>query len=389
MCTQKRFPGGVVTAQRCLPASVLITHTRTHGATDNCLVYAVPAVSRGEEMALWSQVLETPPAASNVNADGSVNYFPSTVQLENTSRCNLRCRMCPQSLGKTLNADLDLADFARILQTIPTPAKTRVVVQGTGEPLMDRHFFTRVRMARDMGFKQVGTTSNGLLLTPRNCDRLYLAGLTHLTISVDSPEARTYEAIRCGGCFATLMRNLKTLCTHSRRAQLSIGLSAVVHPETAPLLAQFVPIANQLQVDLLTTSFDLVFWGVDGLRDGVMQERKVLREDFASYRALLEAASNLRCTLLVVMPVPGVRVPPQICPFSSNYLGVMTDGTVVPCCRARFEPRLFMGNAFKEPLADILNGAAWRAFRRAWLNGTPPPQCARACYPETTPETTH
>lgn len=366
-----------VYATRNLPSTILITSQPCgSGAT-----YFARTLSRNQETTLWKKILETPSALpSGVNMDGSVEYLPTEIQVENTSRCNLRCRMCPQSLGHTTEEDLGLINFAKILDKIgPHPS---IIIQGTGEPLMDRHFFAMARMAHDMDFSRVQTTSNGLLLTPKMCDKLYASGLNELTISMDSPEKTTYEAIRVGGNWDHLQRNLEYLCAHPHRPDLVINLSVLLHPETVSLLPRLVPLAQKLGVSKLTVSFDLVFWGEDDLEEGIMRERQALLQNFGSYRALLQEAEDLQSELYILMPVPGIAIPRGLCPYATSYLGIRSDGLVTPCCRSRNIPQFFMGNIFKESLEAIWNGNAMRAFRRAWLKGTPPPQCRRSCFPE-------
>ena len=69
--------------------------------------------------------------------------FPVRLQIEPTSRCNLRCPCCSHSREAGDGHDLSAEDFRRILDCLPW-APTRVILSGIGEPLMNPQFFALV-----------------------------------------------------------------------------------------------------------------------------------------------------------------------------------------------------------------------------------------------------
>ena len=106
---------------------------------------------------------------------------------ECTTRCNLHCRHCGSdcTVGSR-NPDMPLEDFLKAVDTIPAdhrPKGFSIVLTG-GEPLL-RPDITEVGKAfvkRKMGW---GMVSNGWFYDSAMQDRLLLAGLGALTISLD------------------------------------------------------------------------------------------------------------------------------------------------------------------------------------------------------------
>jgi radical SAM protein with 4Fe4S-binding SPASM domain len=257
-----------------------------------------------------------------------------------------------------------------------------LIIQGTGEPLVDSSFFAKVRLALDKGCSEVQTTTNGILLNADKCNKLYASGLSKIVISVDSPEKKTYEAIRVGARWETLRKNLDSLCSHPERAKLKIELAVIPHPTTLNILPDLIEFAKYFGCDSIFFNFDMIFWGEEGLKNKIADNRIAGLMAFTAYRKLLYKAMEISFPVVIYMPVPDAT--PYIknyCDFSINQMSICLDGSVVPCCRARNMQELIMGNIFTERFDSIWNGERFRAFRRAWMVGNPPLICATICYP--------
>ncbi len=116
--------------------------------------------------------------------------FPRLLQVEVTTRCNMRCAMCVKSApgSEIVEAHLPLTTFQALA---PVLAKTeKLVLNGIGEPLLHPQLpefvaFARERMAPDA---EIGFQSNGLLLTPELARKLVRAGVDTICISLDAVE---------------------------------------------------------------------------------------------------------------------------------------------------------------------------------------------------------
>lgn len=63
-----------------------------------------------------------------------------------------------------------------------------------------------------------------------------------------------------------------------------------------------------------------------------------------------------------------VRSERGFCHGLTNHYGIHADGTVVPCCLDH-EAEIPLGNAFREPIADILAGTRAKAMREGFARG--------------------
>jgi len=125
---------------------------------------------------------------SNALRPAGQRQFPALLQIETTTRCNMRCAMCVKSAAgcRIPETHMPMELFTRIESALPHCKG--LVLNGIGEPLMHPQLpemaaFAREHLPRDawMGFQ-----SNGLLLTPPLARRLVQAGVDTVCLSVDA-----------------------------------------------------------------------------------------------------------------------------------------------------------------------------------------------------------
>lgn len=93
------------------------------------------------------------------------------LQVEISTDCTAHCCYCPRTVHQERWRSLHMEEkLYRSL--LPVFKKTRLVhLQGWGDPFTHPRFFDFARLAKSAGC-QVGTTSNGMLLTEQMCERL-------------------------------------------------------------------------------------------------------------------------------------------------------------------------------------------------------------------------
>ncbi len=258
-----------------------------------------------------------------------VPYPPLKLHLEPTSHCNLRCVMCPQSMGATKgNGHMDMALYQKIIDD----AKKFVLEINLffrGEPLLHPHIVDMVRIAREAGIR-THINTNATLLKGKMIGGLLDAGLDKLTISFDAGEKDAYEQMRRGAKFERTLENVRSfLKAKAERAssrpyftiQVIRFFDAAAARPTVP--QEFVQLFDGLPVD----EFDPIWahgWA------GTMTDSK----EFTA------------------------------APYGHNYypcnwlwksLAIGWDGKVATCC-GDFGPHEVFGDLNTQSLLDIWNG---------------------------------
>jgi len=126
---------------------------------------------------------------------------PTKLFVEVTSRCNLKCAMCPKQApgGRDHDGDMDEAIFARLAQVFPQTET--LVLNGIGESLLHPGLERMVAMARrEMpAGSSIGFQTNGQLMTAARALSLVKAGVNKVCVSADAVVPEVFSKLRAGG----------------------------------------------------------------------------------------------------------------------------------------------------------------------------------------------
>ena len=164
--------------------------------------------------------------------------MPIHLDIEASSRCNLRCTFCDKlpnlKPGQLGNLDFDL--FKHIIDQFSEENKLwGLKLSYRGEPLINKQVPDMVKYAKDHGVLDIYFNTNGMFLDEAMCRRLIEAGLDRVSISIDGTEAKEYESVRIGAKFDTLVNNLETLIRLRKEYGVTypkIRIQTVVFPTT-------------------------------------------------------------------------------------------------------------------------------------------------------------
>src|SRR5947209_15977135 len=131
---------------------------------------------------------------------------PVEAYFELANRCNSKCATCPLTFSPQENAkQLSLEEFKILVDQLPD--LRRAVMQGIGEPLLNRELAPMIRHLKDRGIHVVFNT-NAALLTRRRQVELIESGLDELRVSLDGSTPETYQKVRGIPAFARVVTNV-------------------------------------------------------------------------------------------------------------------------------------------------------------------------------------
>jgi MoaA/NifB/PqqE/SkfB family radical SAM enzyme len=133
------------------------------------------------------------------------------LQLEVTSRCQLKCSFCPHTLLQDgwYDADFPWEIFERYIAPYLHQVGL-IYFQGWGEPLLHPRLFDMMRLAKEQGCR-VGFTTNGVLLGPAVLERLVEMQSDILGLSVAGGNQVTHAMLRSGSSLKRLLTNISRL----------------------------------------------------------------------------------------------------------------------------------------------------------------------------------
>lgn len=140
--------------------------------------------------------------------------LPLHLDIEATSYCNLRCTFCDRQIlvEKGMLGSIDMELFRHILDQFDEGHRLwGVKFSYRGEPLLNPNISEMVSYAKKKGVLDIYFNTNAMLLTEEKCKALIDAGLDRISISLDGIDKESYEAVRGGADFDTVVKNIETL----------------------------------------------------------------------------------------------------------------------------------------------------------------------------------
>lgn len=265
--------------------------------------------------------------------------------LEITNVCNLACSFCPGT--KRTPRFLTEEEFRRLAARL-RPHTEYLYFHLMGEPLLHSLLLRFLKLAGEQGFRVI-LTSNGTLLPERGAALLEAEALHKVNLSLQSFEANE------GGVLGDYVR----ACADFARRAGELGKLCVLR-----------------------------LWNRGGLEDCNGRILDLLREAFPG--DWCEGRGAIRLAPRVWLE-PGDRFdwPDSdldelgedcFCYGLRDQIGVLCDGTVVPCCLDH-EGEIPLGNLFRQDLDEILAGERARAIYEGFSRRRAvEPLCRRCGY---------
>ncbi|MBN2055153.1 radical SAM protein, partial [bacterium] len=330
------------------------------------------------------QFLEDSP--SYITHIGGRAPFPTAVNIELTTRCNLRCIMCPKSAGEprtTPDRTMDRDVFEAILRDI-VPRVCRVDVVGDGEVFLAADLLEELLIGcRRLGVL-VNICTNGVLMGERTARMLVEHGLADMNISLDAVRPETFEKIRG----ASLQRILKNIAFLNGLKDDAGTTSPRLHLSMVGMLMNIdeFPDLVRLAGDIRASSVTLQAMGEF---ETVRHQSVFMREPALGRKRYLEGKAIGDALGIVVglwpesqfdeaaqdgdrprQPTMSGIILRKDCEFPWDVPYFTTTGDVLPCCA--MTP---MGNLKQESFDAIWDGARYRDLRRAIRSTDPPSAC--------------
>lgn len=254
------------------------------------------------------------------------------VRYEVTDHCNASCIMCPRDKHEhgREHGIMDQAKYEKSIDEVVGLGAKKIVLTGFGEPMLDKRLEDKVAYASGKGLSTYFIT-NGSALTPKRSRRLMEAGLAEMRVSFYGMRPETYNAVMQGLDFDRTMKGLLEFLkirdeTGSKtRVQISYLELEQNKTDTEAFREFWEPKVNAIEI-----------WKPHNFGDG---------RDYRFREGDLERKTS--CGR------------PENGPFQIQW-----NGEVIPCCYD-YNNQIILGNAFEQPVLEILNNEKYRLLRYA------------------------
>lgn len=285
---------------------------------------------------LYSQCNNGDPADKYANLPD----FPTHIDIEPVSLCNMRCRMCPtgvHALGRE-QGKMTWETWSKILGAAKDhDCHLRFI--GWGEPLLHGSLQYMIGLASEFEL-HTHVNTNGLLMTADKARELCAEGLSSIKFSFQGINRETYNEMRGQDAFDKIMQAIE--CMVDARGDTEYPYIAVSTSVTNESEGEIWAFTERLKnvvdhVSIGHTTFDFIELGKAPTK----------------YRELAEqAAQNSTVT----------KKHPDPCPEVFDKLSIHHNGDVVVCCNA-YSNEGVIGNVNDTPLKELWRGKVIEEYR--------------------------
>ncbi len=278
---------------------------------------------------------------------------PTTLSLDPSSICNLRCPFCPTGAGfgefpRTILSD---HSFNRIMRNLRPDLIQRVELYNWGEPLLNPHLHEFIRFFSERHAETEVSTN----FSQRDYDETYLAslvesGLSSLIVSIDGATQGTYERYRVRGNLERVLGNMTRLATvkrELRREEPVIFFKMLLNRHNQDEVDEARRLAGDCGAVFLLNE---KFWCPDDQRQEWVAGDPEVPSPLQAYTLTPEATISTYCRQLWESVI------------------VTASGDVHPCCLT-YEAKHAIGNLEREDVMAIRNGAR-AVYLRRFVTGT-------------------
>ena len=307
------------------------------------------------------------------------NEFPTMLEVEVTTVCNLKCRICEHSYWSEKSQHMPFEKFKGILDQFPKV--TWIGLTGIGESFMNPDFLDMVKLVKGRGaylelydtFYFIDEKTANFLLDVQ-CDKLI--------ISLDAATAETYHKIRIGSDFQRVVGNLKRMFELKKRrgvSRMKLEFHFIVNSINIDEMVPFVRLAKEISKEesprVLFTRMLHFYKETEDLFVEIPKHRKdevlaVAKEIGVNVDWSADAVEDKPCCS---------KCTAWIMPF------IFVTGEVIPCCaaneansRAR-QKALSMGNIFETPMKEIWDNGKYTDLKNSLYKGKFPEVCQDCC----------
>jgi len=274
--------------------------------------------------------------------DAERPYGSLRLNIETTLACNARCIMCTKNSYPLKVGTMSDHLYEKIIGEARALGVTHAVLSVYGEPLLDRHFLDRARLADDAGIKFSFYTNGSLLTEKISRELLGMKYFNHIYFSVNGFTKKTYEEIMVGldrdVVFENIDRFLKL--KDAMGSNVSVNVNCVIFER------------NKAEKNVLKKYFqgkkgvDCVYFPMLRSRGGTTLDIE-LGCEAVSFSPLAQPDRNL-------LP----------CKFLWEDLFIYWNGDVGVCCEDTAARRIIVGNTNRNTLEEIWRGKKLASLRR-------------------------
>lgn len=301
--------------------------------------------------------------------------YPSYLEIEITTRCNLKCAICERTFWKEPSVDMPFEKFMHIINQFPQ--LKWIGLTGIGESFMHKDYIKILTILKQRNI-YIELYDNFHFVDKEKAEKLVELKIDKMFVSMDAATSEAYKKIRCSDEFGKVVNNVKQLFA-VKKIKKSIFPEFVFHfiinKHNVNEIADFVNLVHSIAGSGAVIQFTVLMHSFPEIAGIVINEDISDQKNEALNRAKklgikIYFNQNASCKKPTVNNCSA-----WLMPF------IFVTGEVIPCCAANeanrrdFQKKYSMGNIFETDFKSIWYGEKYSEFRENLSKCIIPIQC--------------
>jgi radical SAM protein with 4Fe4S-binding SPASM domain len=289
--------------------------------------------------------------------------MPTSISLEPTTSCNLRCPECPSGLRNFTRPTGSLEDdyFRKIIDQL-APRLSYLIFYFQGEPYLNPNFLDHVNYAASKGI-YTATSTNAHYLTNDVAKKTVQSGLDRLIISIDGSTQETYEQYRIGGNIEKVIEGTQNVIRWKKE----------LNSKTPHVIFQYLVVKpNEHQLDEVETMAKEL-----GVNEVAFKTAQIYdyengsdliptNEKYARYKKGADGKWHIKNKLT------------NHCWKMWHSCVITWDGKVVPCCFDK-DAHYQLGDSKQTDFKTVWRGKSYKDFRASLIRSRSEIEMCKNC----------
>jgi MoaA/NifB/PqqE/SkfB family radical SAM enzyme len=303
--------------------------------------------------------------------------YPSFIEVETSTFCNLKCTMCEHSYWCEKNKNMTYEQFLHILNQFPR--LKWIGLTGIGESYLNPDFEKIMTEVKRRGIF-IENFDNFVLLNDKRAKKLIELKVDKIYVSLDGATKETYEKIRVGADFDKVINNIVTLDRLKKKYnsyEPEFWFHFIVSKDNKHEMIKYLELIHDLRIDCRTVQYTILLHPYKEIKD------KFVEVTDEEKQAVMQRGQELGLNVSFNMNT-GCKNPLSNCTLW-NMPFIFVDGTVIPCCSMneqndrKWQVETSLGNIFKNSFRKIWYGKRYTNMCEKLSENKQCAQCSR-CF---------
>jgi len=289
--------------------------------------------------------------------------MPTSISLEPTTSCNLRCPECPSGLRNFTRPTgmLTQETYQKVIDEL-APSLSYLIFYFQGEHYLNPKFLEQVKYASQKRI-YTATSTNAHYLDDKQAKATIESGLDRLIISIDGTSQETYEQYRIGGKLEKVIEGTRNVIKWKKELKSTtphvIFQYLVVKPNEHQL-EEVKTLAKDLGVDEVAFKTAQIYDYENG------SELIPTIEQYSRYKQLPNGKWKIKNKLI------------NHCWKMWHSCVITWDGKVVPCCFDK-DAHYQLGAMEDQSFKTVWRGEAYQKFRASLIKSRSEIEMCKNC----------